>query len=309
LTTGYSQLSPDVADILLDMVKFSDSLHTFGPDIHNVGNIALALSAVSMNTIFRGFKKRIEIAFENPIDLTEFRVYIQSSTEGSKDMVYLCTGKTSINCVVPNVMTINTIGWSGAAVAPSGSHIDHIIIITNSHVSIDQAERLINDIDCEIDQFLRKRSLIVTPEGSTFPADLYFVVNPPVPRQIKIASAHLAAFRILNNVFKASRSIMQTGSNTQPEREEQDKNDFYLAYQWQKVAINALKEYIETINVLGGNAPRWSAVEPMQESIGIQGQLPAVGDNGVRHQDADGNYDGYDAGVDTFRQLESLLNP
>jgi len=248
-----------------------------------------------MSDNYRGYKIRFEIRFENGGDLTAYNVYQQASTEGSKDMLLIASGSTAADLAIANIMTIAAAGWSGVAVLS-----DFIVIITESHVSNAQGDRAINDVEAGIDQKLREEGITVVAEGA-IPAALYFVLNPPVPRQIKIATAHISAFRLMNNVFEAAKSIVPVSGK----EEERNNKDYIMAYQWLKVGNRALWDWIKTYKVLNaGNAPRWSAQRPAQQSVGVYGQL-----HGILDQEVDGDYTLPDAEIDPFASVEILLEP
>jgi len=296
MPTGYCQLVPDITDIVQSIISFSSEIYALSPEGDNTGNIDLSINGITMDNAYSGYKIRFEFCFENAGDLTEYNLYKQSGQEGSTSMILIYTGNTGVDETIPNVMVVAAAGWSGAAA------IDDVVVMTTaSHMSVDQGERIVNDIEAEIDQALRERAIVTTDEG-TIPTDLYFVLTaPPVPRQIKIATAHFASFRMVDYLFKASRSIMPVSAK----EDGKDINvDFVMAYQWVKIAKKALADWIrvyETRNA--GNAPRWTAIQPSIMRSGVEGQL-----HGVLEQEDDGDYTLPDDDVLPFTSIEELLN-
>jgi len=263
MTTGYATILGDCARILSGKIKFSNALAALAPDSKNTGTILLASSGLAMNNTYYGKNIRFEFRFMNAGDLTEYQLWKQASVDGPKNMVYIGHGHTNANTTFAGLFTVNLAGWSGAALVN-----DLLILITDSNMSIDDAESMMNDIEAQIDDVLREEAIIVTAEG-TIPADLYFVLNPPVPRQIRVCAAYGWCYRAVNDLFKAGRSMKLPSA-----KEEMTDEDFALAYQWLKTFERALKNYIRTYLIQhAGNAPRWTGWAPLQATIGVRGQL------------------------------------
>lgn len=294
MSTGYAGILTDCARILGGKVKFSNALSALGPDSRNSGNVLLASSGVAMNGAYYGKNIRFEFRFVNNLDLTEYQVWRQAGADGPKNMIYIGHGHTDANSTFASLFTINAAGWTGT---PNLN--DLIIMITDSNMSIDDAEAMMNDIEAQIDDVLRQEAIIAEyPEG-IIPTDLYFVVNSPVPRQIRVAAAYAFCYRAINDLFKAGRSLKLPSG-----KEEMTDEDFALAYQWQKVSEKSLKDYIKTYLVQNaGNAPRWSGWKPLQSTIGISGQL-----NGKVYEGTDEDYLDEDNMLDTAGKIEDALN-
>jgi len=293
MSTGYCQILTDCNRILAGKVKFSNALSALGPDTKNKGNILLASSGILMNNGYYGKNIRFEFRFVNAADLTEYQIWKQAASDGPKNMIYVDNGKTTANKVVAGFATINAAGWSGAAALD-----DLVILITDSNMSVTDAEDLVNDIEAAIDDVLRQESIVMTPEG-TIPADLHFVLNPPVPRQIKTAAAYAFCYRAINDLLKAGRSLRAPSG-----KEELTDEDFAIAYQWLKVSDKALKDYIKTyVTKNAGNAPRWSGWQPLQGVVGVKGQH-----YGALPMDIDGDYTDENAQLDTAGKIEDNMN-
>lgn len=292
MPTGYCSIA-DCARILSTKVKFSNALSALGPDSKNVGNILLASSGILMNNAYYGKNIRFELRFANAGDLTQYQVWKQASSDGPKNMVFIGLGSTvGVPSVFAGYFTINAAGWSGAAVIN-----DLIILITDSNMSVDDAEAIINDIEAQVDDVLRQEAIIVTPEG-TIPTDLYFVVNAPVPRQIKVAVSYAFCYRAINDLFKAGRSLKLPSG-----KEEMTDDDFALAYQWAKTSEKALRDYIKTHLIQNaGNAPKWTGWLPLQSTIGLKGEL-----YGEVLMGTDEDYTDEDNMLDTAGKIEDNL--
>ena len=294
MATAYGSRA-GVARIARGQIRFSDALYSISPDVdNNHGTIELLESGITMDDAFAGYRLRFELRFENAGDLTEYRVYKQNDLDGSTAMNFLAVGNTAAPLVLANIMTIAVAGWVGAAVVN-----DVIYIITNSHISNDDADEIINDIEAEVDDALRKLSIASGAEG-TIPTDLYFVLTaPPVPRAITIYTNHIAAYRMLNYIFDSQKGVTPTGRD-----EERNQEDYQMVYKWAKIAQMAFKEWLSGWNVAhSGNAPRWTSTQPMITRTGIEGQL-----HGVLEQESDGDYTTSDEAVDPFGDIESLLS-
>lgn len=262
MPTGYSQVLSDCARILSGKVKFSNALSALGPDTRNKGTILLASSGITMDSAYCGKNIRFEFRFSNPADLTQYQLWKQAVTDGPKNMLYIGTGSTVLPSTFAGMFTIAPAGWSGAALLD-----DLIILITDSNMSLDDADATMNDIEAAIDDRLRREAIIISDEG-TIPTDLYFVLNPPVPRQITVSASYAFCYRIVNDLMKAGRSLKLPSA-----KEEAVDDDFSLAYQWKKEADKALNDYIATYIIQkAGNAPRWSGWAPLQSAIGIKNQ-------------------------------------
>jgi hypothetical protein len=293
MATAYGSRS-GVSRIVRGQVTFSDALYSVSPDVdHNNGTIELLQTAIIMDNAYSGYKIRFELRFENPADLTEYRLYKQNDLDGSTAMNLLAIGSTGVTLIIPNILSIVNTGWMGAAVVG-----DIIYIVTNSRISNDDADSIINDVEAEVDGILRKLSIIQTEEGA-IPASLHFAVNPPVPRAITTYVNHASAFRMLNYVFDASKGTTAVGRD-----EERNHEDFYMAYKWLKTAQKALSEWIDSWYVAnGGNAPTWSSTQPMVTRTGVEDQL-----HGVLEQEINQDNTTSDSEVDPFGDIESLLS-
>ena len=293
MTTAYCQLYNDVTGILRDNVRFSDSLHSLGAERNNTGTIDFALDNLVMDNAYSGLKKRFEILFENAGDLTQFNVYMQLGLDGNQDMSLIASGNTGADLVIVDIMEIEFAGWSGIAALN-----DRIIIITDSHMSIDNAESIINDVESEIDSRLREEILITEDEG-TIPTDLYFVLhNPPVPRQIKTVAAYKAAYLIVNDVFRAVRSIQGISGK----EENKNATDSIIADRWLRRSNEVFEHFIYMCKIRGGTIPRWSSVGPIQRSVGVYDEL-----QGVSETEQDSDYTTYSSNDDPSLSIEKLL--
>jgi len=293
MPTGYSQIIPDCTKILLGKVKFSNALAALAPDNKNTGSILLVSSGILMNNAYSGKNIRFEFRFVNAGLLTQYQLWQQGSADGPKNMLFVGLGSTLANTVFAGLFTVNAAGWSGAALLN-----DLIIMVTDSNMSINDAESTMNDIEGRIDDVLRQEAIIVTPEG-TIPANLYFVLNPPVPRQIRVVASYEFCYRVVNDLFKAGRSLKVPSG-----KEEMTDEDFALAYQWQRLSEKALKDYIKTYLIQNaGNAPKWTGWLPLQSTIGIPGQ-----NYGTVAMGTDEDYTDPQNMLDTAAKIEGKLS-
>ena len=267
MATGYTTRAR-VLRITGNDVKLSGSLYMLGPSDENNGDIALAYSGITMNDDYKGMHRKFEFRFVNALDVTEYQLYQESDTDGSTDMIHIHTGSTGADEIITGlngaVMVVAAAGWSGAAAVPVGSEYDLIELGTESNMTNNEIDDVINDCEAMIDERLRDESIIDVAE-TTIPAGLYFVLNAPVPRNITIATEYFAAYRIMDDMFRAGRMF-----NVRKGKSE-DTDEALPFWGWMKRGANALASWIHSFNTQTGNAPRWYGAPPIITKVGVEG--------------------------------------
>lgn len=259
MATVYASLD-DVKTVLNNLIRFSDAIYQLGPHNSNTGTINIASSGIVLNDKYSGFHKRWEFRFLDALDATHYYIYEQVSTETNINMVYKTDGYTGINKTITDIMIINAAGWSGAAdITGLPGHFDLIVLETDSHISVEKAYKIGNDIEYAIDEVLREKSLLMTAESGTAPA-----LTGTIPRLIQVALKYLWAFQLVDNTFRASRHFNSMNGKSDP-----NDNQIAIGYGWLKNGTKALAQYIKSRNIANGNAPRWINTAPLITKIGI----------------------------------------
>ena len=240
-------------------IRFSDSYKNLQAFRNNQGTASL--SAITIGPDYSGIE-RFRITFS---DATNFSMEVWENDKILTRTVG--TGTISTDFVSPDgSIYINSDDWSGVPVAG-----DYFEFSTNSHMSITDAVKFIQDAEVMCDVIIESEVNYLTPKDTAIRFD-----RDTVPKAVRLACARLAAFFIYTTVYNEQAIPgIPTNLNDITEALRRDNDLSSWVKQARKYLDGWIRKYTMFFDPETGNAnvtgPRWRNIQPFFEAAGVYG--------------------------------------
>lgn len=206
-------------------IRFSESFNVLKKSVDNTGSVELTNIYISNEYSDVAHYK---LVFSDTTTFTMYRI----DAEKLQD-INLGSGFKQVTFISSNSdFTVNSGFWVGTALAG-----DTIEFHTDSHVSLNDGTRFIQDTEFFVDSILEKNIRF----SSTSESSLRFDSTSGIPKSVQIASQRLSAYFIYKSVY-LEHNTEKTSDN--------------IAIGWFKEGLEMLAAYVEKHNLaLSTSAP------------------------------------------------------